>query len=34
MFIRDEKVLNLVMLIVGNSIRSVEKLVYVPNIDK
>tara|TARA_B110000503_G_scaffold24058_1_gene37842 strand:- start:772 stop:1476 length:705 start_codon:yes stop_codon:yes gene_type:complete len=34
MFVRDEKVLNLVMLIVGNSIRSVEKLVYVPNIDK
>lgn len=34
MYIRDEKILNLVMLLVGNSIRTVEKLVYVPNIDK
>ena len=33
-YIRDEKILNLITLIVGNSIRSVEKLVYVPNIDK
>lgn len=34
MYIRDEKILNLITLIAGNSIRSVEKLVYVPNIDK
>jgi hypothetical protein len=33
-YIRDEKILNLITLIVGNSIRSVEKLVYIPNIDK
>jgi hypothetical protein len=34
MYVRDEKVLNLVMLLAGNSIRNVEKLVYVPDIDK
>jgi len=33
-YLRDEKILNLVTLLAGNSIRSVEKLVYVPNIDK
>ena len=34
MYIRDEKVLNLVTLLAGNSIRSVEKLVYKEDIDK
>jgi hypothetical protein len=34
MYVRDEKVLSLVILLVGNSIRVVEKLVYVPSIDK
>tara|TARA_B110000503_G_scaffold129374_1_gene201544 strand:- start:1029 stop:1733 length:705 start_codon:yes stop_codon:yes gene_type:complete len=34
MYVRDEKILNLVILLAGNSIRIVEKLVYVPIIDK
>lgn len=34
MFVRDEKVLNLVVLLVGSSIRSVENLVYKDNLDK
>ena len=33
-YLRDEKILNLVTLLAGNSIRNVEKLVYVPDIDK
>ena len=34
MFVRDEKVLNLVTLLAGHSIRNVEKLVYKDDIDK
>ena len=34
MYIRDEKVLNLILLLIGNNIRSVEKLVYKDDIDK
>lgn len=34
MYVRDEKVLNLVTLLVGASIRNIEKLVYKGNIDK
>jgi hypothetical protein len=34
MYVRDEKVLNLVTLLAGNTIRSVEKLVYKGDIDK
>ena len=34
MFVRDEKVLNLVTLLAGQSIRNVEKLVYKDDIDK
>ena len=33
-YLRDEKILNLVTLLAGSSIRSVEKLVYRGNIDK
>lgn len=33
-YVRDEKILNLVTLLVGNSVRSVEKLLYKGNIDK
>jgi hypothetical protein len=33
-YLRDEKILNLVMLLAGSSIRSVEKLVYRGDIDK
>lgn len=34
MYVRDEKVLNLVTLLAGSSIRSVEKLIYKGDIDK
>lgn len=34
MYVRDEKILNLVILLAGNSIRMVEKLVCVTTIDK
>jgi hypothetical protein len=34
MYARDEKVLNLITLLAGSSIRSVEKLVYVGDLDK
>jgi hypothetical protein len=34
MYVRDEKILNLVILLAGNSIRVVEKLVCVTTIDK
>jgi hypothetical protein len=34
MYIRDEKILNLITLLAGRSIRSIEKLVYKSNIDK
>jgi hypothetical protein len=34
MYVRDEKVLNLITLLAGRSIRSIEKLVYASNIDK
>jgi len=33
-YVRDEKVLNLVTLLVGSSVRSVEKLLYKGDIDK
>lgn len=33
-YLRDEKILNLVTLLAGSSIRSVEKLVYIEDIDK
>lgn len=34
MYVRDERVLNLLSLVIGNNIRSVEKLVYKGDIDK
>ena len=34
MYLRDDKILNLVTLLAGQSIRSVEKLVYKGDIDK
>lgn len=34
MYVRDEKILNLITLLAGRSIRSIEKLVYKSNIDK
>jgi hypothetical protein len=34
MFVRDEKVLNLVSLFIGGNIRTIEKLVYKEDIDK
>jgi len=34
MFVRDEKILNIVTLLAGMSVRNVEKLVYKDNIDK
>jgi len=34
MYIRDERVLNLVSLIIGDNIRSIEKLIYKGDIDK
>jgi len=33
-YVRDEKVLNMIYMLVGNSIRRVDKLVYRGNIDK
>ena len=33
-YLRDEKLLSLIMLLVGNNIRRVDKLVYSGNIDK
>jgi hypothetical protein len=34
MYIRDDKVLHLITILAGNSIRCVEKLVYKEDIDK
>jgi hypothetical protein len=34
MYVRDEKILNLLLLLIGNSISRVDKIVYKGNIDK
>ena len=34
MYIRDEKILNLLLLLIGNSISKIDKIVYKGNIDK
>ena len=34
MYVRDEKILNLLLLLIGNSISKVDKIIYKGNIDK